>query len=203
MSHQRLNVEPSFNFHQWLVGFTDGDGCFSITQQKSNLQFTFKITQSVYNYRVLYYIKKNIGYGSITQDGNSLVQYRIRDTKILKQIILPIFDLYPLHTSKHVVYVLWKQALLFPSSKRQTDLLSTSQLCCLLDNQVQVKDSYPKSWIVGFVETHGSFFLTGNNRIVHAFCITQKDDCALLQQLKRMFHIKAKIKNNKKQKHIF
>nr|NP_689387.1 putative intron-encoded protein [Chaetosphaeridium globosum]AAM96640.1 putative intron-encoded protein [Chaetosphaeridium globosum] len=229
MSYQRLNVEPSFNFHEWLVGFTDGSGCFSITQQSQNLQCTFKITQSVYNYRVLYYIKKNIGYGSITQDGFKRVQYCIRDTKILKQIILPIFEIYPLHTSKHIVYVLWKQALLYPELRSvvQSRILSASYLTCL-DNLFEVKpievtkqsDSDvrrailskslsqkrlepTKSWIVGFVEADGSFFLTkkgSEGDIVHTFCITQKHDYALLEQLKKRFHIKAKIKHNQKTK---
>ena len=86
--------------------------------KNGSYQFTFKITQSVYNYRVLYFIKKTLGFGSITKDGNNLVQYRIRDTKVLKQIILPIFDTYPLHTSKHYSYSLWKEALLENSEIR-------------------------------------------------------------------------------------
>jgi hypothetical protein len=34
-SHQRLNVKQSTNdwFEQWLVGFTDGDGSFSVLRQ--------------------------------------------------------------------------------------------------------------------------------------------------------------------------
>ena len=59
--HQRLNVENLFNFNEWLVGFTDGDGTFSYTKGKNNsYQFTFKIGQSKYNYRVLYFITRFI-----------------------------------------------------------------------------------------------------------------------------------------------
>ena len=70
-SQQRLNVELSLDveFIQWLVGVTDGDGTFSFSRQKSSFGFTFKIAQSKYNARLLYYIKSKIGYGSITNEG--------------------------------------------------------------------------------------------------------------------------------------
>ena len=59
--HQRLNGEhPSSKsyFEQWLVGVTDGDGNFSINYSNGKWGLSFKITQSRYNLRLLYYIKK-------------------------------------------------------------------------------------------------------------------------------------------------
>ena len=59
-SHQRLNEEHLNNnnlikFEQWLVGFTDGDGCFHIGKQivngKIKWSLSFKLTQS--NVKVL------------------------------------------------------------------------------------------------------------------------------------------------------
>jgi hypothetical protein len=199
LAHQRLNVELSFN--EWLVGFTDGDGCFSMTKCKNgSWQFTFKIGQSAYNTRILLYIKKKLGYGSITKDGNDLVQYRIRDTKVLKNVILPIFDQYSLHTSKQYHYELWKKALLNPELR---DQLKANYNLIPLDykspNNVGIQPT--KAWVVGFFEAEGSFFLVRKelNRgpIVHAFGITQKKDKHLLEQLQQIFDIKAKIKLNK------
>jgi hypothetical protein len=48
--------------------------------------------------------------GSITKDGTK-VQYFIRDRKILETILIPIFDKYPLLTTKHFDYVKFKKAL--------------------------------------------------------------------------------------------
>jgi len=48
--------------------------------------------------------------GSITRDGTK-VQYFIRDRKALETIVLPIFDKYPLLTSKHFDYIKFKKAL--------------------------------------------------------------------------------------------
>ena len=44
-------------FNQWLVGFTDGDGTFSINRQNKNKwSLTFKLSQSTYNLKLLYFI---------------------------------------------------------------------------------------------------------------------------------------------------
>ena len=48
------------NFQQWLVGFTDGDGSFTIYRAKEGKWLLFfKLSQSTYNLRILNYIKKN------------------------------------------------------------------------------------------------------------------------------------------------
>ena len=70
-SHQRLNEEhlngkysvrsKRSSFEQWLVGFTDGDGNFSITHQGDKWGLSYKLAQSRFNLRILYYIKKNWG----------------------------------------------------------------------------------------------------------------------------------------------
>lgn len=59
--HQRLNGEhPSSKayFEQWLVGVTDGDVNFSINYSNGKWGLSYKIAQSRYNLRLLYYIKK-------------------------------------------------------------------------------------------------------------------------------------------------
>lgn len=190
--HQRLNVENLFNFNEWLVGFTDGDGTFSYTKGKNNYyQFTFKIGQSMYNYRILYFIKKNLGYGSITKDGNNNLQFRIRDTKILKKIIIPIFDNYPLHTSKYYNYILWKKALLNNEYTLNKEIPK---------NYISPHNNIPtKNWIIGFIEAEGSFYLVKKDltRIVHGFGISQKLDKHILLLLKSILRIKAQVKINK------
>ena len=96
-------------FQQWLVGMTDGDGCFHIAYQNGKWNLVYKIALSRYNLRALYYIKKELGVGSVGKD-NTKGQFRIRDRKILFKVIFPIFDKFPLLTSKQFDYLKLKKA---------------------------------------------------------------------------------------------
>jgi hypothetical protein len=69
----------------------------------------YKIALSRYNLRTLFYIKKQLGIGSITKD-NTKGQFIIRDKKKLATVIFPIFDKYPLLTSKQFNYIKLKEA---------------------------------------------------------------------------------------------
>jgi hypothetical protein len=48
-----------------------------------------------------------------------------------------------------------------------------------------------KSWLVGFIEAEGSFYLTNKeaDRIVHGFGLTQKLDKIVLEGIGLMLHI--------------
>lgn len=122
-THQRLNKEYLKNnkdwFEQWLVGMVDGDGCFSIYHQNGKWSLIFKIALSRYNLRALYFIKNQLGVGRVTKD-NSKGQIFIRDRKTLEKIIFPIFDKYPLLTSKYFNYEKLKQAFFILEDKSLT-----------------------------------------------------------------------------------
>jgi len=121
-SHQRLHMKYPKKistkiesneewFKQWLVGFTDGDGCFSINHQKENKwNLTFKITQSKVNGKLLYFIKEQLNCGSITEEEDKL-NYRIRDINNLTNKLIPIFDKYSLLTSKFFDFLKFKDIL--------------------------------------------------------------------------------------------
>ena len=104
--------ENKENFHQWLVGFTDGDGSFTISRSKDGKwTLFFKLTQSTYNLRILYYIKSQLGFGSVSINTDNLnADFRIRDRKTIGSIIIPIFDKYPLLTSKYYSYSRFREA---------------------------------------------------------------------------------------------
>jgi hypothetical protein len=229
-SHQRLNEEhlndnsnmislkQGKNHHehikdkweQWLVGFTDGDGNFHISYQGGKWGLSYKLTQSRYNLRVLHYIKKQLGVGSITKDGTK-GQYFIRDRKILETVIIPIFDKYPLLTTKYFDYVKLKKALVIlnntslskedknikllaiKNSKANSDYISPAWNNAILPltDVSSINNVMTKSWLVGFIEAEGSFYLTNkdSNRIVHGFGLTQKLDKVVLDGIGIMLHI--------------
>lgn len=219
-SHQRLNEEHlkkkdnnRSSFEQWLVGFTDGDGNFSITNQGDKWGLSFKLAQSRYNLRVLNYIKKELGVGSITKDGIK-GQYFIRDRKLIESVIIPIFNKYPLLTSKYFDYVKVKKALtvlndvnlskedkntkllVIKNSKVGTNYVSPAWDNVTLTNINSVNNVMTKSWLVGFIEAEGSFYLTtkDSHRIVHGFGLTQKLDQIVLEGIRLMLHINTAVR---------
>lgn len=221
-SHQRLNEEHlngkhlnRSSFEQWLVGFTDGDGNFHISHQGTGTStkwtLGYKLTQSAYNLRVLNYIKKELEVGSITKDGTK-VQYFIKDRKVIETILIPIFDKYPLLTTKHYDYVKLKKALAIlnnisitieeknskllaiKNTKPNKDYLSPAwnNASLPLTDVNSINNVMTISWLVGFIEAEGSFYLTSKTptRIVHGFGLTQKLDKIVLEGIGIMLHIK-------------
>jgi len=195
--HQRLNVEPLKKnisthvnkhtllenneiFNQWLVGFTDGDGTFSIVSQNNKWSLTYKLSQNTYNLRVLHFIKKRLNVGSIyiEKDGKH-AHFRIRDLSTLESVIFPIFDKYCLLTTKQFNYIKFKEAHKILSKKDLSKLEKDN----LIKKIVLTKPSYnymsqawskvnfevlnydtaksvmSKPWLVGFTEAEGSFYL--------------------------------------------
>jgi hypothetical protein len=119
-----------------LVGFTDGDGTFSIYLNKKDkkISLIYQLGQSTYNLRILNYIKRQLGVGSIYIDNKrSFAQFRIRDRKILESVIFPIFDKYPLLTSKHYNYLKFKEAFAILSSASKDQITSTEKFNLIND----------------------------------------------------------------------
>lgn len=214
-SHQRLNVEDPDKiwFEQWLVGVTDGDGSFSIIRQGNKFNLVFKIGQSSYNLRLLYYIKKQLKAGSVYVEGDN-GHYRIRDRKIINQVIFPIFDKYPLLTTKYFNYIKFKDAYQILEnqelrleekitrlegiliSKPSDTYISPAWKKLPVSNSQQAKEVITKPWLVGFVEAEGSFYLTSKDkaRIVHGFGISQKLDRVVLEAIKQVLRISTKVR---------
>jgi LAGLIDADG endonuclease len=205
-------------FYQWLVGFTDGDGCFSISYQfKNKWTLTFKLSQNTYNLRLLYFIKNKLGVGKLNiEKTNNMANYRIRNRIEIESIIFPIFDKYPLLTTKYFNYIKFKKAFYVLSdtnlstiekdkimksivqSKPPIHYISPAWL--LVNNNISNFESASKiinkPWLIGFTEAEASFYLVAksNNRLVHGFEINQKLDKIVLIAIKYILGIKTKVK---------
>lgn len=212
-------LSDSTSFYNWLVGFADGDGTFYFGQTKKNVwSFSFQISQSSYNLRVLYFMKSKLIVGHVNVDKkNKQAVFRIRNKSHLVDQIIPIFEKHPLLTSKHFKYECFKEALLIYqnpdlSLEEKNSLISTlktksrsipetykSPVWKSLKSPLGVKDKkdllkiMTKSWIVGFMEAEGSFYLVkkGPNRLVHAFEIIQKLDLIVLETISLTFNLKV------------
>ena len=240
--HQRLHVEhlkkSNINvnkytlsenkeiFYQWLVGFTDGDGTFSIGKSGDKWSLTYKISQSTYNLRVLHFIKTQLNVGSIyIEKEGKHAHFRIRDRATLESVLFPIFDKYSLLTTKQFNYIKFKKAHNILSntllSKIEKDtliniIINTKQneqsyggieyispIWSIINNEPSNFDLaskvMSKPWLVGFTEAEGSFYLVAksSNRLVHGFEITQKLDKIVLIAIKHILGISNNVKTTR------
>ena len=101
------NQQERLNFANWIVGFVDGEGCFTVsffTHPKSRLRLKwqvfpeFVITQEMKSQRALQRIKKFFGCGKIylnkRRDNHHehLLKFVVRDRNDLLTKIIPFFE---------------------------------------------------------------------------------------------------------------
>lgn len=108
----------------WLVGFTDGEGCFSISifknkTLKSGFQVfpEFVLTQSAKSVNTLEKVQNFFGCGRIYKNKRydnhrePLYRYCVRNKTDLIEKICPFFNKYTLLTAKKNDFELFKQGL--------------------------------------------------------------------------------------------
>ena len=160
-------------FKWWLIGFSEGDGHFGI--DKSGY-LVFKITQSSIDAQVLFYIKKSLGFGSVSVQStrNNTHQFRIRDKHNLIKII-SIFNGNLITKAKILQFKLFLQAF---NEKYNTDI-------CFIYSINKV--SLDNAWLSGFTDacaegngcfTFSAFLNKRTNRhiVTVRYIISQKQD---------------------------
>ncbi|OGK19233.1 hypothetical protein A2799_03065 [Candidatus Roizmanbacteria bacterium RIFCSPHIGHO2_01_FULL_39_24] len=97
----------------WIVGFVDGEGCFSVSRFKNKtcksgyqILFEFVITQGERSKESLESIKDYFGCGNIyinrryDNHNYNLLRYCVRRQNDLKKIVVPFFRKHRLKTTK-------------------------------------------------------------------------------------------------------
>jgi hypothetical protein len=213
------------DFINWLVGVTDGDGSFSFfysNKRKKIWSFSFQISQSSSNLRLLYYIKSNLKVGTVSVDEkNEQAVFRVRNKTHILKYIIPLFDASLLLTNKHFKYKVFKTALLISINNKLSHEEKNIAILKLRELQRTVPANYKspvwgssidsidskkiaqkvmtKSWLVGFTEAEGSFYIVqkGPTRLAHAFEITQKLDKIVLQAIALILEISTGVRKKK------
>jgi len=107
------NQQERLKFEHWLVGFTDGEGCFSVSIIKNNTTRSgwqifpeFVITQGEKSLSALRKIEKYFKCGKIyinrrhDNHHEHLYRYCVRSINDLETVIIPFFKKNKLRTSK-------------------------------------------------------------------------------------------------------
>jgi LAGLIDADG endonuclease len=141
-----------FEFKQWFVGITDGYGSFDINIQENSCNFVFKINISISNIQLLYYIKKNLKFGSVVKDNKKQrAIYQISDQRVLKKVVLPIFDRYNLLTIKFFEYCRFKKSIEIADNKDYS-VSKKNLLIYNIINQPPIDSIFSPIWLNNFKE---------------------------------------------------
>lgn len=177
-----LNKKIINSFKQWLVGFTDGDGSFYVKKNGKGLLYLLgyhlKKDDKICIDNILKGLNLNI---NIEQRGNT-VQLSIHKHDDIKNIIIPIFDNYPLITKKRFVFEIWKSDFehYVNRSIDRSILLKNKYIIndaefLKLKGVIKEFEHMSNEYILGFLEAEGSFVLN-NDRYSCMYYISQSLD---------------------------
>ncbi len=107
------NQQERPGFEQWIVGFVDGEGCFSISIVRNatcrlgwQAQHEFSVTQAASSKRALYALQAYFQCGRVVEQHRrdnhreALMRFSVKDRRDLLKEIIPFFDEHPLITAK-------------------------------------------------------------------------------------------------------
>jgi len=175
-------------FKWWFIGFAEGDGSFILNKDG---YLEFKITQSSVDAQILFYIKKELGFGSVVvQDKiNKTHHYRVRDkNNILK--LINLFNGNILTKYKNNQFMLWLEGY----NKKYNENIKFIE--------PKFKVNLNNAWLSGFTDAEGCFTCSvltskeGRTSVTVRYVVSQKDDKEFSQDLANLIngyitHIKS------------
>jgi hypothetical protein len=171
--------KPSMNttFIEWFVGLCEAESNFLIRGRKNKegeivgFEFVFRIYLHKDDRKVLEYINNTLGCGRLNTERNVLV-FTISQLSDIETILIPLFEKFPLNTTKNLDYLNFKKAF-FMFKNRKSSALNLpdlyQEILVLKDtmNEKRKDFSFPDShsvritgnYLVGLLEGDGSFYL--------------------------------------------
>ncbi len=118
------NQQERLSLEHWIVGFVDGEGCFSCAIQKNakltrgwQVQPRFAVVQSERSVRALELIRDFFGCGKIYRNRRhdnhreDLMSYQVYGWHDLRNTVVPFFEANPLRTAKREDFKKFKLVL--------------------------------------------------------------------------------------------
>ena len=208
INHHVDKLDPN-----WVTGFVDAEGCFSIIIEIPNslkwkVRTSFEINLHEKDKDILYKIKSFFGVGAIYHrpDKKKSV-YRVTNINYIKDVIIPHFTKYPLISKKRVDFLLWSEVIKLILNK---DHLTREGFLKILSHYASINrgvskkvlEYYPNivpvdkpvinlpdnlnpQWVSGFVAGDGGF----------SIYVRPAKDYVLLEKVYCRFHIAQHIKD--------
>ncbi len=103
---------------QWIVGFTDGEGCFHIGISRHpemtlgvQVLAEFVIVQHKRDVQVLHAIKEFFSCGVVRSNHGDRMCLRVRKLEHHQKIIVPFFETHPLKTRKQQDFLIYRDVV--------------------------------------------------------------------------------------------
>lgn len=112
----RLNISDAFGY--WFAGFFDGEGHLGVFSRLQGIYTERRLTIQIMlrddDTDVITRIKDNIGVGRAYADKgrgttNPKATFRVEKIEDLAQVIVPLFDKYPLYSKKAREFAIWRE----------------------------------------------------------------------------------------------
>ena len=179
--------DVSDDFLFWFSGFTDAEGNFLITLDRSFVKFRFKISLHIDDIEVLNTIRSKLKIGRVTAEKNrDRCAFIVEKYEDIKNVICPLFKAFPLHTSKKLDFEDFYKAVLIKDQIKKDLSDSEREKILAIKNGMNSKReifTYELSnsqiiinpnWFTGFLEGEGTFGIkTGSSLYLQ---VAQKND---------------------------
>lgn len=188
---------------QWITGFTDAEGCFSIIIEitkslKWKVRTSFEINLHEKDINILYDINSFFKVGSVYHTpSRSRCVYRVTKIEELINVIIPHFTKYSLCSKKGIDFILWSKVVYMKNEKKHLNFEGFSTILsyyAAINDGIspKVAQHYPNIeavsrpviklskildpyWVSGFVAGDGGFSINirPNKKIELRFYIAQ------------------------------
>jgi hypothetical protein len=164
----KVNIKDNYDndFLYWFSGFTDAEGNFLIILDRQYVKFRFKISLHKDDVKVLYLINSKLKIGRvIVENDRNRCSFIVENYSDIKNVICPLFKIYPLHTSKKLDFNNFYEAVLLKEEKNLSNLERIKYLKNSMNfkreiftyNTEKSQIIINPNWFIGFLEGEGTF----------------------------------------------
>jgi hypothetical protein len=176
---------PDDAFLSWFIGFTEGDGCFTVNHRQ---ELSFIVTQGHKNASVLHFIQNTLQMGNVIQQSAKRVYRIVVQKREHIELLILLFNGNLVLPSRKIQFNKFLHA--FNASRRgRLELTqsgakarSVTTSCLIPYERSQILPCLNNQWLLGFTEAEGCFtvsLLSNSNAFRTRFIVSQKGDINL------------------------
>ena len=130
----------------WIVGFIDGEGCFSFSLIRNDslrfgyqIQGEFTVVQHKRDIQLLYKLKDYFKCGSVAVNHGDRYHFRVKNLNHFLTVIIPFFEKNSLQTNKSLQLPVFKEICLQLQKKHHFDETGFEEIKVLVKKLSELK----------------------------------------------------------------